>query len=203
MELTPLQREYLVASYWLHYYPELSGARWTSAQVKSDKEIISRKLSPHERALLKSCLLVFNKKTIRSGGAEPHFSHFEWRLEVSGYGAGVIEPLCAMGLVLKLGEILQLVEPVLVGGGSPSATELNAARHRIELRCRPSAFVIARVMRHISKEELPELLSHDHEFIRGLAAQRLVDSPYEGTHIYQYRFTGGTTGSFCGPMLEL
>jgi hypothetical protein len=177
------------------------GRKWTSAQVKSDKEIIARKLSPHERVLLKAGLFMLNKKTIRRGGAEPPFSHFEWRLEVSGYGAGVIEPLCAMGLVLKLGEILQLVEPALVGGGSPSAKDLNAARQRIAIRCRPRAFVIARVMRLISKEELPELLSHDHEFIRGLAAQRLVDTPDEGTHIYQYRFTGGTTGSFCGPIL--
>jgi len=189
MELTPLQRKYLVTRYWWHYFPELSGARWTSAQVKSDKEIISRKLSPHERALLKAGLFMLNKVTISSG---PYFSHFEWRLEISGHGASVIEPLCSMELVLALDGLLGLLEY------GP-----QFARRRITIRCRPSAFVLARVMRHISKEELPELLSHDHEFIRELAAQRLVDSPDEGTHIYQYRFTGGTTGSFCGPMLAL
>lgn len=184
--------EYLVRRYWLHYFPELTGKRWTSNQVKSDKEIIA--ILPYlERKLLRDHLLMFNKMTVESHFGNRGFLYFEWRLEVSGYGAQVIEPLCAMDLMLALGEVLPLAE---------KDSSLSAYR-RFQILCRPSYHIIARVMNYISKTELPELLTHEHEFIRGAATRRLTDSSDEGSYIYRYRVDSLGTGSFGGLMLPL
>lgn len=192
MKLTTKQLEYLVARYWLHYYPELVARRWTSVQVKS-VAAIETELQRFEYELYEGGLLSLPRYYIMDRSTnQPRFKHFEWRLEVSGYGASVVESRCAMDLMLKLGEILQLTE------GSPLS-----AWQRIAIRCRPRDFVIARVMRQISKANLPELLAHGHEFIRGAAAQRLVDTFNEGTRVYQYRYDGGGTGSFRGSVLSL
>lgn len=192
MKLTAEQIEYLVARYWLHYYPELVARRWTSEQVKN-AAAIANELPTIERELYAAGLLSLPRYKIMDRSTnQPRYKHFEWRLEVSGYGASVIEPLCAMDLMLRLGEILQLAE-----------CHPLSAWQRIVLRCRPREFVIARVMRQISKANLPELLLHGHEFIREVAAQRLVDTPDEGTRIYQYRYNGGGTGSFRGSVLSL
>jgi len=196
MELTTKELEYLVARYWLHYYPDLTDKNWTSNEVKNVAVIVLTKLQKSERKLYEAGLLTLPKYDIVGrSGQDVTFLHFEWRLEVSGYGASVIEPLCAMDLMFKLGEVLKLAERGPLYGPS-------AARQRIAFRCRPASFVLARVMRQISIADLPELLSHDHEFIREIAAQRLMDTPNEGTHVYQYRYNGRGTGSFCGLMLS-
>lgn len=191
MEPTAEELECLVARYWLHYYPELTGKKWTSEQVKSTATIILNFLLDIERRLYEAGLLSLPKyEIIDRTYNQPHYKHFEWRLEVSGYGASVVEPLCAMDLMLMLGEIFKSM------GNSPLS-----ARQRIAIMCRPRDYIVARVMRHIPKPNLPELLSHEHEFIRGAAEQRLVDTPDQGACIYQYRPDGPGAGSFRGPML--
>lgn len=192
MKLTPLQIEYLVARYWIHYYPEVFGGKWNGDHIKSAEEVISDRLTGLERQLLSDKLLMLNKATIHSRENDQHFLYFEWRLEVSGLGARVIEPLRAMDLMHTLGIVLTLAEK----GASLSSFQHHA------LRRRPSYHLIARIMRYIPKSDLPELLTDDHEFIREVAMQRLVDTPDKGTHIFQYRFDGGRAGSFRGSMLS-
>lgn len=195
MKLTPLQIEYLVARYWIHCYPGVFDGKWTSHQVKSDEEIISCRLTDLERQLFREHLLMLNRVTIRSRVYnDRHFLHFERRLEVSGLGAKVIEPLRPIGLIRTLGLVLKLAEK----GASLSAYQIYA------LRSRPSYHLIARIMRHIPKSNLSELLTHEHEFVRGVALQRLADTPDKGTHVFQYRwFEGGGAGSFSGFVLPL
>lgn len=186
MELTAKELERLVVHYWLHYYPDLMDRKWTSNEVKNMAAIVLTKLRKSERKLYEAGLLTLPKYDF--------VGHSEWRLEVSCYGAHVIEPLCAMDLMFKLGEVLKLAE------GPLSTRQIY---QRISLRGRPASFVLARVMRQISMADLPELLSHEHEFIREIAVQRLMDTPNEGTHVYQYRYNGRGTGSFCGSVLSL
>ena len=113
MKLTTKQPEYLVERYWLYYYPELNSEKWSSKEVENTAAIVLNKLQRFERELYEVGLLSLPRYDIRDrSGQYPRFLYFEWRLEVSGYGASVIEPLCAMDLMLKLGEILQLVDVI-------------------------------------------------------------------------------------------
>lgn len=209
MKLTTTQLKYLVARYWLHYYPELNDKTWTRNPVGPDREIIPEEVGHFERTLFSAGLLVFSRKSIHDRTYnQPRFLHFEYRLEVSGYGASAIEPLCAMDLMHALGELLVSVErrPSL---SLCSMLSVRAhyrglyQRQRNALRHRPSYHLLARVMRHIPKSDLPELLVHGHEFIRGIASQRLLDTPDKGSHLYQYRFNGRGTGLFCEYVLPL
>jgi len=193
MKLTSLQLEYLVARYWLHYYPELSSSRWNASRIKVDDIKLCR-LTDLERQLLSDKLLMLNRIPIRSRVYnDRRFLYSEWRLEVSSFGATVIEPLRAMDLMCTLGMVLKLAEE----GATLPPYKLHG------LRSRPSYHLIARIMRRIPKSDLSELLINEHEFIRGVALQRLVDTPDKGTYVFQYRFDGGRIGSFRGSMLSL
>lgn len=169
MELKPTttQLEYLVSNYWLHYYPELSFGKWASLEVNSKAEIVERWLHEFERTLLHSGLLLLNKVDLNyyADGIYRYYEYFEWRLEISDSGAAAVERLCPMELILNLGEILLRAEEVF------RTTRLIDLYSR-----RPRTFILDRVMRHISIAELPELISHEHKFIRQIAASRLMET---------------------------